>query len=70
MEDKYHFLTLYHAYEEKKILFYYLGKEYRIPTTRMSIKDIFLFLKNPTSVNAHPKKACVRLLRHQRRTGS
>ena len=53
MEDKYHFLTLYHAYEEKKILFYYLGKEYRIPTTRMSIND----------VNAHPRKACVRFTR-------
>lgn len=54
MEDKYHFLTLYHAYEEKKILFYYLGKEYRVPITRMSINDIFRFLKNPTSINAHP----------------
>lgn len=46
MVDKYPFLTLYQAYEEKKILFYYLGKEYRIPTTKMSIKDIFLFLKH------------------------
>ena len=49
MEDKYHFLNICPAHQEKRcfIFIYYLEKEYRIKISRMSPNKIFMFLINP-----------------------
>ena len=50
MEDKYHFLNICPAYQEKRSSFLdYLEKEYRIKISRMSPNRIFMFLINPPS---------------------
>ena len=45
MQDEYHFLNIYPAYQEKRCsLLDYLEKEYRIKISRISPNRIFIFL--------------------------
>ena len=57
MEDKYHFLNICPAYQEKRSsLLDYLENEYRIKISRMSPNRIFMFLINPPSGNVRIQK--------------
>ena len=57
MEDEYHFLKIYPAYQEKRCsLLDYLEKEYGIKISKMSPNKIFTFLINPPSGNARIRK--------------
>ena len=57
MEDEYHFLNIYLAYQEKRSsLLDYLEKEYRIKISRMSPNRIVMFLINPPSGNVGIQK--------------
>ena len=59
MEDKYHFLNIWSAYQGKRcLLLDYLEVEYtcRIKIIRMSPNKIFMFLINPPSGNAKIQK--------------
>ena len=57
MENKYHFLNICPAYQEKRCsLLDYLEKECRIKIRRMSPNKIFMFLINPSSGNVKIQK--------------
>ena len=57
MEDEYHFLKIFPAYQEKRCsLLDYLEKEYITKIRRMSPNKIFMFLINPPSGNAKTQK--------------
>ena len=52
-----HFLTLCPAYQEKRIIvFWILKKEYKISLNRMAPDDVFLLLINPPSKNKPVQK--------------
>ena len=56
-EDKYHFLKICPAYQEKRFsLLDYLENEYRIKISRMSPNKIFMFLIKPPNGNAKIQK--------------
>ena len=72
MEDKYHFLNICPAYQEKRCsLLDYLEKEHRIKISRMSPNRIFMFLKNPPSGNVRIKKLIAKQIfkRFEKRKG-
>ena len=57
MEDKYRFLNICPAYQEKRCsLLDYLEKEYGIKISRMALNKIFMFLINPPSGNVKIQK--------------
>ena len=57
MEDEYHFLNIWPAYQDKRSsLLDYLENEYGIKISRMSPNRIFMLLINPPSGNVRIQK--------------